>query len=272
MSSPQTNLFSFTLANFFYKTMDNSWILEANRLQQENHDFVIVTIAQTNGSTPRNEGSKMLVTEKGQFKSIGGGKLELEATKLAREMLQTKDSASNLKTISLGASLGQCCGGQITLFLEKCSSEIIHIALFGGGHVGQALLLILEQLPYKITLVESRKEFSQETSKKKTIILSEHPADEVENFLPKTYYLIMTHSHAQDLAICEAIIKRKDFAYLGIIGSKKKSLRFQNHLLKKGYPESLIKKIFCPIGLTIRNNKQPMEIAVSIAAQLIETI
>ena len=72
--------------------MHNSWILESNRLLQENIDFVSVTIAQTNGSTPRNEGSKMLVTDKEQFGSIGGGKLELEATKLARRMLAEKQS------------------------------------------------------------------------------------------------------------------------------------------------------------------------------------
>ena len=257
--------------------MDNSWVLDASKLQQENLDFVIVTVAKTTGSTPRNEGSKMLITDKEQFGSIGGGKLELEATNLARRMLQIQGNARELKTISLGASLGQCCGGQVTLFLEKQPSETINIALFGGGHVAQSLLLILEQLPYKVTLVESRNEFIPETTQKGTTkklsaILSEQPEDEVENFLPQTYYLIMTHSHSQDLAICEAILKRKDFAYLGIIGSQKKSSRFQKQLLKKGHSESLIKKIFCPIGLPIKNNKQPIEIAVSVAAQLIEII
>ena len=252
--------------------MDNSWVLDASKLQQENLDFVIVTVAKTTGSTPRNEGSKMLITDKEQFGSIGGGKLELEATKLARRMLQTQGNARELKTISLGASLGQCCGGQVTLFLEKQPSETINIALFGGGHVAQSLLLILEQLPYKVTLVESRSEFIKETPKKFATILNEQPEDEVENFPPKTYYLIITHSHAQDIAICEQLLKRKDFAYLGIIGSQKKSLRFQRHLLKKEYSKPLIKRIFCPIGLPIKNNKLPMEIAISIAAQLIETI
>ena len=252
--------------------MDNSWILEANRLLQENTNFVTVSIVQIIGSAPRNCGSKMLITEKEQFGSVGGGKLEWEASKLARDMLQNKSSERELKTISLGASLGQCCGGQVSLFLEKCSFENINIALFGGGHIAKSLLLILEQLPYKTTLIESRKAFIQEAPKKISTILNEQPEDEVENFPPKTYYLIMTHSHAQDIAICEAIIKRKDFAYLGIIGSQKKSLRFCKHLLKKGYPESLIKKIFCPIGLPIKNNKQPIEIAVSIAAQLIEIV
>ena len=252
--------------------MDNSWVLDASKLQQENLDFVIVTVAKTTGSTPRNEGSKMLITDKEQFGSIGGGKLELEATKLARRMLQNKEEKRLLKPFSLGASLGQCCGGQVTLFLEKCSSENINISLFGGGHVAQSLLLILEQLPYKITLIESRNKFIREVPKKISTILSEQPEDEVENFLPQTYYLIMTHSHSQDLAICEAILKRKDFAYLGIIGSQKKSSRFQKQLLKKGHSESLIKKIFCPIGLPIKNNKQPIEIAVSVAAQLIEII
>ena len=106
--------------------MDNSWVLDASKLQQENLDFVIVTVAKTTGSTPRNEGSKMLITDKEQFGSIGGGKLELEATKLARKMLQTQGNARELKTISLGASLGQCCGGQVTLFLEKQPSETIN--------------------------------------------------------------------------------------------------------------------------------------------------
>ena len=164
--------------------MDNSWVLEASKLQQENLDFVIVTVAKTNGSTPRNEGSKMLITDKEQFGSIGGGKLELEATKLARKMLQTQGNARELKTISLGASLGQCCGGQVTLFLEKQPSETINIALFGGGHVAQSLILILEQLPYKVTLVESRSEFIKETPKKFATILNEQPEDEVENFPP----------------------------------------------------------------------------------------
>ena len=250
--------------------MNNFWVSDAHRLYQEKQSFVIVTIIDLHGSSPRNVGSKMIVSNKDQFGSIGGGNLELKATELALEMLQQK-SKQNVKTYNLSASLGQCCGGNVTLLLENYSFNQVTIVLFGAGHVGSALLGILQQLPYRLVVVESRKEFYEKVPENARLY-SDSPQEEVADFPSQSYYIIMTHSHSLDLAICEEILKREDFSYLGIIGSKKKAARFKNQLEKKNYSKALLDRIYCPIGLSLKNNKLPVEIAVAVAGQLLEKI
>lgn len=250
--------------------MDNNWLLKASSLYQEKQKFVIITIIDNYQSSPRNQGAKMIVTEQTQYGSIGGGNLEFQATKLAHEMLREK-SSKLLKTYNLSASLGQCCGGKVTLLLENCSFYGTPVIIFGGGHVTTALLPILLKLPYQVTVVESRQDFFEKLPNSIGLFSSE-PADEVSSFVANSYYIVMTHSHSLDLLICEAILKREDFAYLGIIGSQKKAARFKNQLAKKKYSKSLLNSINCPIGLNLKNTKLPIEIAVAIAAQLLEKI
>ncbi len=101
--------------------MDNT-ISDLRRLLQNNHTVVIVTVASTRGSTPREPGAKMLISENEIAGTIGGGHLELKAMQIARNMLAVNHN-TEFKTFSLGAGLGQCCGGMVSLFFEVVTKK-----------------------------------------------------------------------------------------------------------------------------------------------------
>src|ERR1700712_5954203 len=118
--------------------MDN-WISALAELQKQGEPCVVVTIVDERGSTPRNAGWKMVVTAKRIYETIGGGHLEFKAMEIAREMLASGSQNTRLERFSLGASLGQCCGGVNVLLFEPMGQPQAQIAVFGAGHVGRAL-------------------------------------------------------------------------------------------------------------------------------------
>jgi len=83
---------------------------------------------------------------------------------------------------------------------------------------------------------------------------------------------VLTHSHALDLALAEAILKRGDFGWFGLIGSATKRARFEHRLREKGMGEALLARMVCPIGLPGIEGKQPGVIAIAVAAQLLQQI
>ena len=91
----------------------------------------------------------------------------------------------------------------------------------------------------------------------------------VEEAAPGAFFLVMTHSHPLDEAICEAVLKRGDFAFLGLIGSATKAARFRKSLAKSGISEADLKRLTCPIGLPGLSGKDPARIAASVAADLL---
>lgn len=97
--------------------MDN-WISALATLQNQGEPCVLVTIIEELGSTPRNAGSKMVISAAQAFDTIGGGHLEYKAMQIARDMLVRGQQNTHLERFSLGASLGQCCGGVTVLLFE----------------------------------------------------------------------------------------------------------------------------------------------------------
>jgi xanthine dehydrogenase accessory factor len=249
--------------------MEISWLEKAQRLSQNATDFILITILKTHGSAPRKEGAKMIVCEKEQHGSIGGGKLEWEVSKLAHKMLEEKQKQKT-QDYHLGASLGQCCGGKVSVLLEGFFSEKKLVVVFGAGHIAKALVPILQMLNFRFIVVDTRKNTLAELPKDTPTICSEYPQDEVANFPKTSCYVVVTHEHNLDFAIAEEVLKQKEFYYLGIVGSQKKSLRFQKLFFKKGYAQEVVDKIHCPIGLKLGKTQKPPEIALCIAAQLLE--
>ncbi len=249
--------------------MENTWLTNAYFLKKNKIDFILITILEYHGSAPRKTGTKMIVCDKEQYGSIGGGKLEWEASKLALKMLETKQN-QKLQTYHLSASLGQCCGGTVSLLLEGFFFQKIPVIIFGAGHLTQALIPILQTLAYQITVVDARENLLEKLPSNVQTIAAENPQDEVVDFNANVCYLIMTHDHSLDFAIAEQVLDKKNFLYLGIVGSQKKSLRFKKKLSQKKYHQDLINKIFCPIGLHLGDTNHPTEIAISIAAQLLQ--
>ena len=247
-----------------------SWLESAGALEAAGIPHVIVTVLGARGSTPRDSGTKMVVTADGSYCTIGGGHLEFRSMEIAREMLLCGDQHQRLESFPLGARLGQCCGGSAHLLFESFPGYAVDLMLFGAGHVGRALVSLLGQLPCRVRWVDSRPEqFPSQLPANVQSLLSDSPADEVASMPPGSYYLVMTHNHPLDFDISAAAVRRADARYIGLIGSDTKWRRFQMRFEHRGYPEQDYKAVRCPVGLAAVPGKLPMEIATSIAGELI---
>ncbi len=231
-----------------------------------------VLIAETRGSAPRAAGTRMFVDAQAVRGTIGGGNLEYTALKIAREMLLSGETRRE-RRFALGDSLGQCCGGSVTLVFCSVEKEPgqspgdFHVVLFGAGHVGKEVARILERLPCRLTWVDPRPDlFPAAVGANVKISIEEEPAWMVDEAPPNALYLVMTHSHALDLEIVERILRRNDVAFCGLIGSDTKAAKFRARLQRIGLPTV---RLVCPIGL-VKAGKHPAEIAVSVVAQLLE--
>ncbi|MDU9414650.1 xanthine dehydrogenase accessory protein XdhC [Pseudomonas sp. zfem005] len=249
-----------------------SWISALAELQQRSEACVLVTIIEERGSTPRNSGSKMVVSDDRIYETIGGGHLEFKAMEIAREMLRTRTQDTRLERFSLGASLGQCCGGATVLLFEPMGQPQAHIALFGAGHVGRALVPLLASLPCKVRWIDSREnEFPAFIPAGVEKVVNDEVVDEVERMPVGSYFIVMTHNHQLDLELTAEILKRNDFAYYGLIGSKTKRVKFEHRLRDRGFAAETVQRMRCPMGIAEVKGKLPAEIAISIAGEIIAT-
>ncbi|SQF99598.1 molybdenum cofactor sulfurylase [Paucimonas lemoignei] len=250
----------------------NNWISALADLQTQGEPCVLVTIIEELGSTPRNAGSKMVVSTERIFDTIGGGHLEYKAMEIARQMLASRSQDTRLERFSLGASLGQCCGGVNVLLFEPMGQPQAQIAVFGAGHVGRALVPLLASLPCQVRWIDSREqEFPELIPSGVRQIVTEDPLDEIDTLPTGSYCIVMTHNHQLDLELSAAILKRGDFGYFGLIGSKTKRAKFEHRLRDRGFDGALLQRMRCPMGLSEVKGKLPIEIAISIAAEVIAT-
>ena len=142
--------------------------------------------------------------------------------------------------------------------------------LFGAGHVGRALAKVLAELPFEVTWLDSRFDgFPDEIPAGIRNVVAPRLAEKVDDAPSATLFLVLTHSHQLDLEICDRILSRGDFGFLGLIGSATKRARFLSALKGKGHNAVALERLVCPIGLAQIPGKQPMAIAVSTAAQLL---
>lgn len=163
-------------------------------------------------------------------------------------------------------------GSGATLF-ERTDDDRAPLWLFGAGHVGQALVRVLADLPLRITWIDSRAELFPPTLTDGVHILTPTvPASAVAAAPPGARYLVMTHDHALDYALCRAILDRNDAAYVGLIGSNSKGARFRSRLARDGLSPERIARLVCPIGVDGIGSKWPAAIAVGVAAQLLQSL
>lgn len=336
------------------------WPCELRRRLAAGRASVLVTVAQTRGSTPRAAGTKMLVDVDAAIGTIGGGHLELKAIELARELLQRADPPkATLRRFPLGASLGQCCGGVAVLLFEcfvgavpawlaavrgvepawlitrvddeacgkllldkqgcvgslgderldrrarqlnlrpnamrqgletvswqnaagqRCELLIetlnavdFHLQLFGAGHVGRALVQVVSGLNCRVHWVDSREAaFPGAVAPNVFCEHSDEPEWSVDDAPPNSLLLVLTHSHAEDYRIVRRALRRQreqgDLAFIGLIGSRTKRRKFEMRLRAEGFEEGDLSALTCPIGIEGISGKQPAEIAVAVAAQLL---
>lgn len=251
-----------------------NWRKAATSLIEQDEVFCLVHIAKTEGSTPRNTGTVMLVTAEQEYGTIGGGNLEMAAIKAARDCLRGDTQTRTLDYI-LGPDVEQCCGGRVTLSLQTITSraelpdlpypDATPVYIFGAGHVGRAVAKALSPLPFAYRLYDNRAD--------KIIgeVLAYPNLRHVILAAPKnTYFLIMTHDHSLDYELVCAALKRGDFAWLGLIGSKTKKARFLSRLRKDEFTDTQLSRLTCPVGIEGIQGKEPEIIAASVAAQLLQ--
>lgn len=248
-------------------------------------DAILVTVEATQGSAPRDAGAWMGVFVHDVVGTIGGGHLEFQAIGEARRRLAGAGGEA-VQSYALGPSLGQCCGGVVRLRFERVTAADsaalqarlaparFPLALFGGGHVGKALVDTLAPLPFAITWVDSRDEiFPADPPANVRCEHSDPVQGAVAGLAPHSRVLIMSFSHAQDLDVVAACLLRQrergDLAYIGLIGSATKWATFRHRLEQRGFGESELAQVTCPIGLPGIIGKEPEVIAVSVAAQLL---
>lgn len=249
----------------------------------------LVKVAQAQGSVPREVGAWMAVLPTRVIGSIGGGHLEFDAIAQARAMLAGAAIPTEPQRVALGPSMGQCCGGVVFLRYEllgpqdaaglaqRLQTPASPVALFGGGHVGQAIARQLAHLPFALHWIDSRDEiFPADTPPNIHCEHSDPVQAAVADIAPGSAVLIMSFSHAEDLEILAQCLLRarekNDLPYIGLIGSKSKWATFRHRLEARGFNEADFARVTSPIGVPGIAGKQPEVIAVAVAAQLLQRL
>ena len=257
------------------------WQQNLARLRQQQIPAVLVSVDSIVGSTPREAGARMIVTERNLYGTIGGGNLEFQACRIARNQLQ-QNIADGLQRFPLGAGLGQCCGGLVNLMFERLDAdsdwsglaredEGLELYLFGAGHVGSALVQALRDLPIRINWIDTRDDMLPPVPPAGVNVIStDTPEVEIDNASAGSYFLVMTHDHSLDQRLCEQILKRDDFAYFGLIGSMSKRRNFETRMRRRGIDAHKFRRMICPVGIAGISSKQPAQIAISVAAEILQ--
>ena len=248
----------------------------AAELERAGIPFVVATLLSSRGSAPQETGAKAIVTCQGlHFGTVGGGKVEARAIAMSQELLgPSTDRGPVMRTWNLQRDIGMTCGGEVTFLFEVHDAKKWPIAVFGAGHVAQAVVRVLATLECHVTCVDHRPEWLDrlpESPRLARIRLSTavEARTVVETLDPRTFFVVMTQGHATDVPILEEIFRRRpDVPFVGVMGSDVKAMKIRNELVALGVPAALVERLRCPIGLSLGNN-EPAEIAISVAAQLL---
>lgn len=252
----------------------------AAELERAGTPFVFVTLIGTRGHAPQDPGAKMIVTLEGlRHGTVGGGKVEAKCIEESKRILTLPRGESPTRTVTwnLQKDVGMTCGGEVTYLFELREAFAWSIAVFGAGHVAQALARVLETLACRAIFIDTRPEWIQRiprgSGKIKTLLV-EDLTKPVSDLSGNEFCVVMTKGHATDLPVLESLFARKKlkpehFPYIGGIGSDVKALKLRNELTTFGVDAENMKSFHCPIGLPLGTN-DPAEIAISIAAELIQ--
>ncbi len=310
--------------------MTMHWTSTLRALLMQGLPVVRMAIATVRGSAPREPGATLLYWQEADGRlqssgSIGGGHLELRAMEIAGHLLGNAQASPQTERFTLGATLGQCCGGVVELFWERfdcveqvdplplpgcrlspldaaasshagqagVAGDVVNgvdaaivthegnryfveyladdattLYLYGAGHVGKALVQVLSGLPFRLRWIDSRPGMGEGAATP----VEEHdaPEDLAAQAPEHAWHLVMTHSHDEDFRICEALVAKSRFGFLGVIGSGTKQARFCSRLLQRGHAPAAVARMQSPIGVDGIASKLPAAIAVAVAAQLLQ--
>ena len=265
---------------------------EIDDLLAQNCNFVLASIVQHSGSTPRSSGAHMLIRSDGSIAgTIGGGLLEAIVRKDGALVWQTKTTIQKkLEFSGKDASVSDMiCGGQVEVLIEwvgpdnamdckalsnirKAVDRLGSVFIFGAGHVSQALARLTHLTGFYTVVLDDRADYANsDRFPLADEILTPVPIQAAfsDLFIDKySYIVIVTRGHLQDKVVLDSALKTPA-AYIGMIGSKRKCSLIFEDLGKMGWGKDALARVNAPIGIPI-SAETPEEIAVSIVAEMIQ--
>ena len=242
----------------------------AARCVADGRPVALATVIAADGSTPRQAGAKMVVFPDGTIEgSVGGGRLEHDTIQAALECLQTGQPVRI--SPRLDDDLGMCCGGGVEVFVEPLVVAAPAF-IYGAGHVACAVAPLLQHLNLRVTVVDDRPELLTDARFPGCTLQLENPEDHAAGLgdTPRASVLVMTHDHGRDVRIVTALSTHSQ-AYIGMLGARRKRDHLARHLDQHPTADAtVLARLHAPIGLDI-GARNPAEIAVAIAAQIIST-
>ena len=249
----------------------HSFLEKYNELINNNTSFVEVILIDGKGSMPQEIGARILTNGVDIFwGTIGGGKVEAHILKFSGTLLKEKQTDQTHKW-NLQKDIGMTCGGEVSFYFHVFNASTkLEVAIFGAGHVAQALIRTLLPLNMQITCFDTRSEWIDKlpNANNLTKIVSKNLASEIAKLPDHAYVISITMGHSHDVPILNEAL-RLDFPYVGAIGSKSKRYVMEKELKVLGINEEKLKSLHCPIGEDFGDNT-PAEIAISVAAQLLK--
>jgi xanthine dehydrogenase accessory factor len=243
---------------------------------------IVAELTSVRGSSPRNEGTFMLVGAEALFGTIGGGALEYLVIDHARRLI-ANGRAAEVLDVPLGPEIGQCCGGRVAVSLRHVTPDIAeelttrvaaetekhpHVYIFGAGHVGHALAACLAMLPVRVHVVDTRRGELEGFPESIETIAAAMPEAVVRSASRGSSYVILTHDHALDFLIAQEALSRADAPYIGMVGSETKRARFAKWYLGEGGSRDALARLVLPIGAQGLGDKRPQVIAALAAAEI----
>jgi xanthine dehydrogenase accessory factor len=245
---------------------------EIVKLRQEGRRGAVATIVNVRGSVPSFETAKMLVRDDGSIAgTIGGGCLEAEVWRAAREVMETEKPRSMTFNLNQDPKYdtGLVCGGTLDIFIEPVIPAA-SLYIFGAGHVSLNLYEVARRAGFDVTVVDDREAFaSRERFPQAREVIAEDFDKAVARITPgeSSYIVIVTRGHRDDMRVLRWAVQTQAH-YIGMIGSKRKTITIFRELVKEGIAEHLFERVHAPVGLDI-GAITPEEIAVAITAELI---
>lgn len=241
-------------------------------LRRAGKKAALATIVEAAGSIPSFQTAKMLIREDGSMVgTIGGGCTEAEVWNAAREVMETE--RPRMLNFNLGQDVayenGLICGGRLNVYVEPIL-PIPTLFIFGGGHISKSLSKIASQAGFRTVIVDDRENYA---NRERFPEAAEVYADEYEKVFPRlevnesSYFIIVTRGHKDDLRVLRWAA-RQEVRYIGMIGSKRKTIEVVKHLQKEGIPLERLARLHAPMGFDI-GAVTPEEIAVAVVAEMI---
>ncbi|MDZ4676055.1 MAG: xanthine dehydrogenase accessory protein XdhC [Oligoflexia bacterium] len=235
---------------------------------------VMAILTKRWGSAPQTPGAKMLIWKGGFWGTLGGGQLEFEVLKRAELLLESSDK-THVEEYKLSTDLKQCCGGKVEVYFEK-QMPLTKVLCFGAGHVAQQLASVLVGTTIELHIVDERSEWINQLPLGSQGHLIEplkflnHNLSDIST--KANIAVVMTHSHDLDEKLIDTLASKSDFKHIGLIGSDTKWRRFKHRLGNASLTESMLEKVQCPVGVFKGKSKEPRDIAISIAAQILQWV